>query len=110
MAIDMDDLNREVMIDLKLGNDFKADVNQQKQIAHLTKHVRVLWHHVQRLENALSADGNSITLKTGDASIVMKKDGTIHIKGKDITIEGWGRVTAKAGSNLVLKGAQVLEN
>ena len=50
MAIDMDDLNREVMIDLKLGNDFRADVNQQKQIAHLTKHVRVLWHHVQRLE------------------------------------------------------------
>jgi glutamate dehydrogenase/leucine dehydrogenase len=110
MQLDMDDLNREVMIDLQLGRNLRADMNQQKQIEHLTKHVRVLWHHVQRLENAISADGGSITLKTGEASIVMKKDGTIHIKGKDITIEGWGRVAAKAGSNLVLKGAQVLEN
>jgi hypothetical protein len=98
------------MIDLQLGRNLRADMNQQKQIEHLTKHVRVLWHHVQRLENALSSDGSSITLKTGDASVVMKKDGTIHIKGKDITIEGWGKVIAKAGTDLVLKGSKIHEN
>ena len=32
--------------------------------------------------------GESIVIKTGDASITMKKDGTIIIKGKDITIRG----------------------
>src|SRR5688572_25697027 len=110
MAIDMDDLNREVMIDLKLGRNLRADTNQQKQIEHLTKHVRVLWHHVQRLEEALSVGRGELALKTGDSSIVMKKDGTIHIKGKDITIEGWGRITAKAGSDIVLKGSKIVEN
>ena len=36
----------------------------------------------------------SITLKTGDATIVMKKDGNITVKGKNITIAGSGNVSA----------------
>ena len=32
----------------------------------------------------------------------MKKDGTITIKGKDITIEGSGKVNAKAGGDIVI--------
>jgi type VI secretion system secreted protein VgrG len=32
--------------------------------------------------------GDQITLQSGSASIALKKDGTILIKGKDITIEG----------------------
>ena len=32
--------------------------------------------------------GDQITIQTGSASITMKKDGTITIKGKDITIAG----------------------
>ena len=111
MPVDMDDLDREVRTNLKLGNAFRADMDQQKQIANLTKHVRVLWNHIERLEDAITVDGNnSINLKVGEASISMKKDGTIHIKGKDVTIEGWGKVTAKAGADLVLKGARVQEN
>lgn len=51
--------------------------------------------------------GDSITLKTGDASIVMKKDGTITIKGKDITIEGTGRIVGKASSSMTLKGSKI---
>ena len=42
--------------------------------------------------------GDSITIKTGDASITMKKDGTIAIKGKDITIEGSGKINVKGRS------------
>ncbi|HEY1859931.1 MAG TPA: type VI secretion system tip protein TssI/VgrG [Gemmataceae bacterium] len=48
--------------------------------------------------------GEQIVLKTGDAEIIMKKDGTIQIKGKDITIEGSGKITGKAASDMVLKG------
>ena len=54
--------------------------------------------------------GEQITLKTGDASIVMKKDGTITIKGKDITLNGSGKITGKASSDLVLKGSKVTAN
>jgi type VI secretion system secreted protein VgrG len=51
--------------------------------------------------------GDSITIKTGSASITMKKDGTIVIKGKDISIEGSGKISAKASSDVVIKGSKV---
>jgi type VI secretion system secreted protein VgrG len=51
--------------------------------------------------------GDSITIKTGSASITMKKDGTISIKGKDITINGSGKISAKASSDVVIKGSKV---
>lgn len=54
--------------------------------------------------------GDEITLKTGDASITMKKDGTIQIKGKDITIIGSGKIKAKASGDMVLKGSKIAEN
>ncbi len=54
--------------------------------------------------------GDSITLTTGKASITMKKDGTITIKGKDITIQGSGKITGKASKNMTLKGKKILEN
>ena len=47
---------------------------------------------------------------TGDASITMKKDGTITIKGKDITIEGSGKINVKASGDLVLKGSKIAGN
>jgi type VI secretion system secreted protein VgrG len=51
--------------------------------------------------------GDSVTIKTGSASITMKKDGTIAIKGKDITIEGSGKINVKASSDVVIKGSKV---
>jgi len=54
--------------------------------------------------------GDEITLTTGDASLTMKKDGTIQIKGKDITIVGSGKIGVKASGDLVLKGSKIAEN
>jgi type VI secretion system secreted protein VgrG len=54
--------------------------------------------------------GDSISLTTGKASIVMKKDGTITINGKDIGIKGSGKITAKASGDMVLKGSKIGEN
>jgi type VI secretion system secreted protein VgrG len=54
--------------------------------------------------------GDSISLKTGSASITMKKDGTITIKGKDITIDGSGKISIKASSDIVMKGSKILQN
>jgi type VI secretion system secreted protein VgrG len=51
--------------------------------------------------------GESLTIKTGDASITMKKDGTIAIKGKDISITGSGKISVKASSDVVVKGSKV---
>lgn len=53
---------------------------------------------------------DEITLACGDASVVLKKDGTISIKGKDIVIDGSGKITAKAGGDMILKGSAIHQN
>lgn len=54
--------------------------------------------------------GNEIVISTGKASITMKKDGSIVISGKDISLKGSGGITQKAGKNIVLKGKKILQN
>ncbi len=54
--------------------------------------------------------GDSITLVTGAASIRMKKDGSIVISGKNITIDGSGAINIKADKNVVVKGRKILQN
>jgi type VI secretion system secreted protein VgrG len=54
--------------------------------------------------------GDEILIKTGKACILMKKDGTIHIKGKDITVEGSGKINVKASKDVVMKGQKILQN
>jgi type VI secretion system secreted protein VgrG len=54
--------------------------------------------------------GDEIVLKTGEASITLKKDGTITIKGKDLKLDGSGKVNVKAGSDVVIKGSKVMQN
>lgn len=51
-----------------------------------------------------------IVIKTGSASIHMKKDGTITIQGKDITIKASGKINETATGDLVLKGSKILQN
>lgn len=58
-------------------------------------------------KNLVIDAADSVTIKTGSASITMNKDGTIHIKGKDVTIEGSGKINAKASSDVVIKGSKV---
>ena len=54
--------------------------------------------------------GDSVTIKTGDASISMKKNGDIHIKGKNIKIEGSGKIQVEASSDVNIKGSKVTNN
>jgi len=54
--------------------------------------------------------GDEILIKTGSASILMKKDGTIQIKGKDISIEGSGKIDVKASKDVTVKGKKILQN
>jgi type VI secretion system secreted protein VgrG len=53
---------------------------------------------------------DSITLKTGSAAITMKKDGTINIEGKDITLNGSGKINVKASSDVTIKGSKINQN
>jgi type VI secretion system secreted protein VgrG len=54
--------------------------------------------------------GDAVLLQTGAASITMKKDGTIVIKGKNIKIEGSGKIDVKASSDVTIKGSKITQN
>jgi type VI secretion system secreted protein VgrG len=58
-------------------------------------------------KNLIIDAADSVTIKTGSASITMNKDGTIHIKGQDVTINGSGKIKAQASSDVVIKGSKV---
>jgi hypothetical protein len=89
-----------------------ATVNmaQDKQLAYHKKHIQVLWNHIERLEELISIEGGQVTIKHGDASVVLRKDGTIVIKGRNISVEGNGRIEVKSAGDLALKGAKILQN
>jgi type VI secretion system secreted protein VgrG len=53
---------------------------------------------------------DEIVLKTGAASITLKKDGTIAIKGKDISVDASGKIAMKASGQMTLKGSKIAEN
>ena len=61
-------------------------------------------------KNLVITAGDSVSITTGSASITMKKDGTIVIKGKDITIDASGKINAKASGDIVMKGSKILQN
>jgi type VI secretion system secreted protein VgrG len=58
---------------------------------------------------ALSSGGR-IDVEVGDASAVLKKNGDITLKGKNITLKGSGNVEIAASAKLKLSGAQVEVN
>ena len=54
--------------------------------------------------------GDQLTIKVGKASITMKKDGSIAIDGKDIKLNGSGKIDIKASSDVKIKGSKVGQN
>ena len=54
--------------------------------------------------------GDDLALRSGSASIVMKKDGEVAIKGKDVSLEAAGKIVGRADGDVVLKGKKVLQN
>ena len=53
---------------------------------------------------------DEIVIQTGDASITMKKDGSIFIKGQNLQIEGSKSVNVKASGEMILKGSKIKDN
>ncbi|NHK28838.1 hypothetical protein FF098_013030 [Parvularcula flava] len=51
-----------------------------------------------------------LTLKSGKASIILRKSGDITIDGGALTIKTSGRINVNGGSDTVLKGNQIRDN
>jgi type VI secretion system secreted protein VgrG len=96
------DVGKDEKVTITGGQQLKIDKTRKTNVAQ-DDQLRVGKKYV------LDA-GDQITLQTGSASIVMKKDGTITIKGKDITIDGSGKINIKASSDVVIKGSKISQN
>ena len=53
---------------------------------------------------------DSILLTCGSASVLLKKDGTVVINGKDIDIKGSGKIDVKASNDISMKGSKIKQN
>lgn len=95
-----------------IGNAHTVDVGKNQSVTiGENRSVSVAKDDVLQIGKNLVIDaGDSVTIKTGKASISMKKDGTISISGKDITIKGSGKINVKADKDVVIKGKNVLQN
>jgi len=82
-------------LDLKVTKDFTETISG-KHTHSVTKEYSVSAKKIQFVADS------EISFKTGSAEVVMKKNGDITIKGKNITINGSG--------NVVLKGSKVTAN
>jgi type VI secretion system secreted protein VgrG len=61
-------------------------------------------------KNVVIDAGESITLKCGSATVVLKKDGTITIDGKDISANASGKINETASGEIKMKGSKILQN
>jgi type VI secretion system secreted protein VgrG len=80
---------------LKIGKDLTVNVGGK-----LTQTGKKTWTYKAK-EIVLSAD-DKLTLKSGSATIEVKKSGDIVVKG--------GKVEVKASGDLVLKGSKIGDN
>lgn len=53
---------------------------------------------------------DEISLIVGKASLVMKKNGEILIKGKDVSTDASGKINLKATGDVTVKGSKIKEN
>jgi type VI secretion system secreted protein VgrG len=53
---------------------------------------------------------DELEIVCGEASLVLKKDGTVRIRAKELDISASGDATVKAGRELRLRGAKVSES
>lgn len=79
-----------------IGDDMSVDVGKAYTV------------NVGKNLGIVAAD--QIVLKTGKASITMKKNGDIIIKGKNVNVQGSGKINIKASSAVAIKGSKVTNN
>ena len=98
--------------DVSIGKDISVTIGKNAQ-ASIGKNLNVDIKENAQIavgKNTVIDSGDSLVLKCGSASISMKKDGTITIEGKNITLKGSGDINVKASGNITMKGSKITQN
>jgi type VI secretion system secreted protein VgrG len=103
-------VGKDETVDISANRTVNIGKNESLTVAE-NRQTKVNKNDTLTIDKKLAIEvADEISIKAGDASIVMKKNGDIEIKGNNITIDGSGKITAKAGSDMVLKGSKVAAN
>ena len=94
---------------ISVGKDLSQSINKNFQVTignNLTETVS----KTRKLTagKILVTAQDEIVLKTGKASIIMKKNGDIRISGRNISVKGTGNVNIKASGNMNIKGKETM--
>ncbi len=92
---------------LRDNQPFQNERGQQnRQIKILTAALLDLLKQLEPEERKRGKEGY-VELKSGPASIDLKPNGEVVIKGRDIILDATGRIVGKASGDVVLKGSKV---
>jgi type VI secretion system secreted protein VgrG len=53
---------------------------------------------------------DEIVISVGKAKIAMKKDGSVLVEGKDLSLKASGKINQNASGDIVMKGSKIAEN
>ena len=102
------------MFSRKLVTTLKASLATIKQdrsptVAAIGQALQALADEADRLAPMISISeaASSVQIACGSASITLKADGSIAIKGGAITIDGTGEVTVKSLKKTTIRGSTV---
>ena len=59
---------------------------------------------------SLGHAADTVQIQTGGSSITLRKNGSITIKGKHITIDASGTVNVRASGDIKIKGSKISQN
>jgi type VI secretion system secreted protein VgrG len=93
----------------KVGKDRKTDIGQNESTAVGKDRQRTVGQNesIKVGKRFILEVGDEITIRTGSSQLVMKKDGTILLKGVKITIDAAQSLTEKAGQKIDIKAMQI---
>lgn len=89
---------------LLVGKDYKQTISKDKTTM-VTKDTKF-----KTGKDYVIDAGSSFTIKCGQSKLVMKKDGTITLSGKDLKVKTKANQSFKATGNIKLKGKKIHEN
>lgn len=105
---------------ITVGNNHTESIDKNKKLSVGENHTESIGKDMTLMVgDNLSEDigkklkivaGDEILLKTGAASILMKSNGDITIKGSNILVKGSGKINVIAGGVVALKGSKVTTN
>lgn len=74
------------------------------------QYIELLRDRIEQLEKHLSYSSSELTIQHGSASITLKKDGSVKIKGTNIVIDASGNIEIKASRTVDIKGSKINQN